>query len=407
MEAIFLSRLKEELSKCNRCGVCLACCPVFLETNEEWFAARGRMALLEAAAEGRINKTPFFKNSIFSCLYCHTCVENCPSRVGVDEFILSARQELSAEQGLPLISSAGFEIIKRKKLLDSGIKTIHFLDKYSPLFLKKIFVSLLGQNKSRVIPSPSAKSLSQQLPEKISVKNPKMQVAFFTGCLIEYLYPKIGTSLVNILIRNNIEVIIPREQYCCGIPLLTSGDKKGAEYLAQKNIELFSQLDVSYIVNACATCGSTLKDYEKLFGNWKLENRNWKNKIYDISEFLVKFTDLKFKTEKEAKITYHDPCHLRKRQHIFEEPRTIIKSLNNIEFVEMNEPDRCCGSGGLFSFKYYDISKKIAEKKIENANQTKAEYIVTACPGCILHLNDILTQNKSKQRAIHLTELLI
>ena len=84
---------------------------------------------------------------------------------------------------------------------------------------------------------------------------------------------------------------------------------------------------------------------------------NWAERIYDISEFLVKFTDLKFNATREAKVTYHDPCHLRKRQRIYEEPRQILKSMPSIDFIEMEEADSCCGGGGLFSFKYYDISK--------------------------------------------------
>ena len=272
---------------------------------------------------------------------------------------------------------------------------------------------MLINNGNRLIPLFAKEPLSKQLPNKIQVKKPKLKVAFFTGCLIEYIYPEIGISLVNLLKNQGIEIIIPKEQYCCGIPLLTSGDREGAEFLARKNIELFTRLDVDYIVNACATCGSTLKDYEKLLKKWKLENgnsklsiRNWAERICDISEFLVKFTDSKFNATREAKVTYHDPCHLRKRQNIYEEPRQILKSISSINFIEMEEPDFCCGGGGLFSFKYYEISKKIAQRKIQNADQTKAHYIVTGCPGCIMHLNDILTQKKSSQKAIHLIELI-
>jgi len=420
MNENLLTEVEKELSKCNRCGTCTAYCPVFLQTNEEWHSARGRMALLEAVAKKRIKESAFYKDVIFSCLYCHTCVENCPSGVAVDEFIILAREQYINKKGLPLIQKLGLETLKNKKTLESGMKTLGLLERYSPNFIKKIFLSLLSKNGNRTIPPFAKKPLSKQLPEKIPVKKPKLKVAFFTGCLIEYIYPEIGISLVNLLKNQGIEIIIPKEQYCCGIPLLTSGDREGAEFLARKNIELFTQLDVDYIVNACATCGSTLKDYEKLLGKWKLENGNskfktqnsklsignWAERIYDISEFLVKFTDLKFNATREAKVTYHDPCHLRKRQRIYEEPRQILKSMPSIDFIEMEEADFCCGGGGLFSFKYYDISKKIALKKIKNSEQTQADYIVTGCPGCILHLNDILTQKKSSQRAFHLVELL-
>ncbi|MCP2598700.1 (Fe-S)-binding protein [Candidatus Aminicenantes bacterium AC-335-L06] len=408
------------MSKCNRCGTCTAYCPVFLQTNEEWYSARGRMALLEAVTKKRIKENAFYRDVIFSCLYCYTCVKNCPVGVKVDEFIILAREQYIGKKGLPLIQKLGLETLKNKKTLGSGIKTLRLLNRCSPRFIKKVFLSLLSKNGNRIIPPFAKKSLSEQLPEKIMVKKPKLKVAFFTGCLIEYIYPEIGISLLNLLKNQRIEIIIPKEQYCCGIPLLTSGDREGAEFLARKNIKLFTTLDVDYIINACATCGSTLKDYERLIGKWKLKNENsdfkiqnpklsvsnWAKRIYDVSEFLVKFTDLKFNPTRETKVTYHDSCHLRKRQGIYEEPRHILKSISSIDFIEMEEADFCCGGGGLFSFKYYDISKKIAQRKIHNAECTKTEYIITGCPGCILHLNDILTQKKSFQKAIHLVELL-
>jgi glycolate oxidase iron-sulfur subunit len=408
MSENLLAQIEKELSKCNRCGTCTAYCPVFLQTNEEWHSARGRMALIEAIAKHRIKESNFYKDAIFSCLYCHTCVENCPSGVSVDEYILISREQFVKKRGLPLIQKVGFSTLKNKKILDTGLKTFRFLEMNSPLFIKRIFLSLINKNGNRTIPPLAQRPLSKQLPEKISVKKPKLRIVFFTGCLIEYIYPKIGISLVNLLKNQGIEIIIPKGQYCCGIPLLTSGNREGAEFLARKNIELFIQLNVDYIINACATCGSTLKDYKNLFRKWKMEIRNWKwiDKIYDINEFLVKFIDLKFKKPVEARVTYHDPCHLKRKQNIYEEPRQILKSISSIDFIEMEEADYCCGGGGLFSFKYYDISKKIAQRKIQNTEQTKANYIVTSCPGCILHLNDILTQKKSKQRAIHLLELL-
>ena len=115
MSENLLAEIEKELSKCDRCGTCTAHCPVFLQTDEEWYSARGRMALLEAVAKGRIKESEFYKDVIFSCLYCHSCSKSCPVGVMVDEYIILAREQYICKKGLPLIQRIGFESLKNKK----------------------------------------------------------------------------------------------------------------------------------------------------------------------------------------------------------------------------------------------------------------------------------------------------
>ncbi len=116
--------------------------------------------------------------------------------------------------------------------------------------------------------------------------------------------------------------------------------------------------------------------------------------------------ELKLKKEFEGKTaTWHDPCHLVRYQNIKDQPRSILKGLKGLNYVEMPEADMCCGMGGSFSVYHYDISKKIADKKMESIKQTNADIVVTACPGCIVNLTDNTLRHQMRQKVYHWLEL--
>ena len=133
-------------------------------------------------------------------------------------------------------------------------------------------------------------------------------------------------------------------------------------------------------------------------------------KIIDINEFIVKKTVSDFPDEKKAKeniikMTYHDPCHLKKSLNVVNEPRILIKQNKKYDFIEMEDSDRCCGMGGSFSITHYNISEKIAEKKIENIKKTKAKVVSTACPACMMQLSDALSKIEDKIKVKHSIEI--
>jgi glycolate oxidase iron-sulfur subunit len=157
------------------------------------------------------------------------------------------------------------------------------------------------------------------------------------------------------------------------------------------------------VVN-CGSCGLTLrKEYKELLGV------DWDIPVYDISEFLTKVIDMKkdFKSPNgEITITYHDSCHLNRGQGIKSEPRQILKGIPGVKFVEMKEPDRCCGGGGSFHLKYYPISKGIMQKKLDNMESTHADYLVTGCPGCMMRFEETFLQRKDKMGVKNTIEIL-
>jgi len=182
--------------------------------------------------------------------------------------------------------------------------------------------------------------------------------------------------------------------------------------LADTNIKAFKDFD--YIVTGCATCSSTLKDYQKYLPDnedQKKRYEEFEKKIKDSTEFIidimkVKPEELKLKKEFEGKTaTWHDPCHLVRYQNIKDQPRAILKGLKGLKYVEMPNADMCCGMGGSFSVYHYDITKKIADKKMDGIKATGADIVVTACPGCMINLIDNVLRNKMPQKVYHFLEL--
>jgi glycolate oxidase iron-sulfur subunit len=252
------------------------------------------------------------------------------------------------------------------------------------------------------IPELTQRTALRILPEKTG--EGKKRVGLFLGCLINYVYPEIALSTVNLLELTGHTVIIPRNQVCCGIPALYLGDTAAFHRLRSKNIRSFRAFKLDAIVTACSSCGTSLKQE---YGRAEIgasepaqgETLPLGAKVYDISEFLA---DKSFPAEgKKEKVTYHDPCHLRFSQGIWREPRKILSQV--VEIAEADEAWRCCGGGGTFSIFFHKLSRAIGEEKCKALQETGAKTVVTACPGCILQLKGILSDTL---RVKHIVEVI-
>lgn len=405
--------------KCLRCGLCTMVCPVHQVEADEYTAARGRN-LLANRINGKKDFNKQFRQRFEKCLLCGTCLPQCPQRIPIDLLTVSVREEMVRQKGLGLGKSLAFRYAmkdrgrfgrimaragKLQKCLPAGEGNIRHL----PTFL-----SALGSG--RRIPEIAPVFLRDQLPvlsPPTADKEKRIQVGFFMGCAVDFIYPEIGKKIVRFLNGQGVEVITPREQVCCALPILGAGDIKTAREMAQQNLEAFREVDL--VITGCATCGSALKDYGTFFENGE-EGKQFDSfalKVRDFSEFLFRDLnlnpgDLSSGTERKGKlkVTYHDPCHLCRYQGITEEPRKVISSLPGVELIEMDGADQCCGMGGSFGLLYYDVSKKIADKKASAIRKTGADAVVTTCPGCRMQLIDLLGRHGLPQQVLHLAELL-
>ena len=243
------------------------------------------------------------------------------------------------------------------------------------------------------------------VPAELISTNEKEKIILFTGCSVNHLMPDIGYAAIRILKRLNISLIIPKLQGCCGAPVEASGDLVSYHKIIKQNLGPLSYPQKYKIITLCASGGYMLKKkYPEFFKHHKQypQAKQVAESTYDISEFLAKFyyTALKkILTKKIKNLTYHDPCHLVRGQDIVTEPRALL-SLITDDFVEMEKPDKCCGSGGSYNLDHKTNYDKMLTQKILSIRRTQTQNVATGCPACIIALKDGLENLDITQQSV-------
>lgn len=222
-----------------------------------------------------------------------------------------------------------------------------------------------------------------------------------------YRAKEIANSTIKLLRKADVDFkLLGKEEWCCGSVLLRTGNVETAKELAEHNIQALKNAGTTQVLTSCAGCYRTLKkDYEDMFGKQDFE-------VVHIVDFLEKLVDegkLKF-PKVNMKVTYHDPCHLGRHSNIFEAPRKILNSIPGLELIEMarnRNNARCCGAGGGVRAAFKDLSNKMADARLSEAEETGAEVLTSACPFCTFALREAAERNKSKIRVLDLPELLV
>ncbi|MCH8864195.1 MAG: (Fe-S)-binding protein [Chloroflexi bacterium] len=402
------------LRKCNRCGFCQAGCPIYKVTGVEWETARGRIELVRSALLDHNLELKDIDDPVFHCLTCNNCVEHCPAGIQTADIIFGAREEIRRRQGNSWIQKMLFrKLLPNPSLLHSASRLLRLADVTGlRSAARKTGLTRLigdaGKAEAIVPPAPSSEGLAAIARQVKKIENPKHKVAYFVGCHAANLSPAVAAATIRILHKHRVDVVVP-EFVCCGLPAAGYGDADSARELARKNIDTARALDVEAIVTPCGSCSSYLKEYGKLFADeneWPEKAADFAGKVKDLSEFLV---DIGLNTEMSTvrkKVTYHDPCHLAHFQKIREQPRTIIKNIPGVEFVEMAESNMCCGAAGSYAFNHYDLSMKVLERKMDNLAKTSADILVTNCPGCVMQLAYGAKKHGLPTRTTELVELL-
>ncbi|OQY01066.1 MAG: (Fe-S)-binding protein [Desulfobacteraceae bacterium 4572_130] len=416
-----MQKLEAQLITCMKCGMCQSVCPLFKQTHKEADVARGKIALLESLMKEMFDNPHGVNKRLNKCLLCGSCEANCPSGVNSLEIFIRARTIITKYLKLSFIKKQILRNVLARpyifnKLINIGTKFQKYIlvDKHpnTQTASLKLLSPLL--NNRRIVPFanlPFEKSIDK-LITNTNTTGPR--VAFFTGCLIDKIYPRVGIATVKTLLHHNLRVFIPKNQGCCGIPALAAGDMDTFLSLVKYNLKIFDPGNVEYIVTSCATCTATLK---KLWTSMtQSQNQNLRSqimafaeKVYDINEFLTNIVGLKKQKNQSIKskknVTYHDPCHLAKSLGIKKEPRQIINAAIEYNLKEMTDADLCCGMGGSFNLYHYDISLKIGNIKKKNIQDTSCHTVATSCPACMMQISDMLSQEKSNIYVKHPIEL--
>jgi glycolate oxidase iron-sulfur subunit len=418
--------VSDEADRCMKCGFCMSVCPVYGIDRRESHVARGRNVLVRMARDGALVADASYRDSLSACLLCGRCEAVCPAGVPSPAIAVGARSELVRKRGLKasqrliyrgmIKHRSAFAKLMRGLLWVPGVANReaapvrHFPD---------VVASFLG---GMSIPRLSLPFLSQRWPQRLPARagEPLGKVAGFTGCIFEFLMADAGSALLQSLAELGFEVSYPHDQTCCGLPVVAGGDLDTARAIARRNIEVFSAHDA--IVTGCASCGGHLKQYALLFGNddpFRERAAAFARKVEDFSEFLVKRGHLAplrraadcgessrgDKASGKPKVTYHEACHIKWKQRVGEAPRQVLLGIDDIEFVEMEGADSCCGLGGYFGIAHPDLRVAILAKKVDAIRRSGADIVTTACPGCLLQLRDGLRRENLPVKTLHLAQL--
>lgn len=405
------------LEKCIHCGECRTACPVFEETRQERFTARGRIGLLEALLEGEIEPSEKVYGTLDKCLLCLACCENCGGGVLTEEIVRKSRAEWVANSGLKPI----------KKLVQAGLtggdETISRARKLQQLLFRKVPAEsglrrrfpLPLVDKEQLVPELAETSFRNSFkPSPQSPKGPE-SVILFTGCLANYATTPVAEATVKVLEKLGIGVEVPPGQGCCGAPLEIAGDTRAAREQAEVNVSALTKLGSHPVIVPCPTCGLTIRQrYFNLLGDdpvFERKARSLAERTLEITEYLVGRVGLDrlkplIAAPLQERVTYHDPCHLARGLGVRDQPRELLKVIAPEGFVEMEEADRCCGLAGTFHLTNRPISKKIQARKTARVRESGAGVVATGCSACVIQLRDGAHRAGLKVRARHVIELL-
>jgi Fe-S oxidoreductase len=404
----------EEALYCINCGSCLNFCPIYSAIGEKFgYKYLGGRGAVFTAMHEHLEKAE--EAGLSLCMDCKRCEDACAAGIKTPAMIARLRARLTDEKGLPVAKRVALRELSAGKLpgwvkLAKSVQSLG-LNAVGDGMAKLRFPTenLPGD---RLVPLLAEQSFSEIVKRrKQPAKKAGKRVAFFAGCVVNYIRPDLGVSLLDLLENQGVNVIAFSEEACCGIPALQSGDEADARAMARSNLKLLAREKFEHLLFVCPTCATTVtQEWPRLLAaepELAAKAGEIAGKALDISSYLVQVLGIRApENAVTGKFTYHDSCHLARGLKVTEEPRQLMKSIPGVELVEMAEPNSCCGFGGSFSMSYYNLSRKINDDKVKQISATNADCVVAACPGCVLHLKDGIYHAGGQQKVMHIVELL-
>ena len=411
------------VQQCMHCGMCLPTCPTYDATKLERNSPRGRIALMRAVADDRLEPSAAFADEMYFCLGCLACMTACPAGVNYAELFEHARAE--AEQSGVLDSPRRkwlrwftlrwlFMDLHRLKLVGRIMRL------YQELGLQRLIracgILKLLPRRLRELEGMTPTVLPQFSDALIAPITPshnskRYRVAMLTGCAQDLVFSDVNRDTVEVMARNGCEVVTPPEQSCCGSLHAHNGEWALAQQLARKQIDQFPPEQFDAIITNAAGCGSHLKHYAKLLADDPVYAKRaeiWDAKVKDIHEWLdeIGFAPPAKNGQIAQTVTYHEACHLCHGQKITAQPRKILRSIPNLNLVELAESTWCCGSAGIYNLIQPAMAGQLLDRKVNHIGATNADVVATGNPGCLLQILSGMRKQDSTKRVVHPITLL-
>jgi len=410
---------------CVHCGLCTSACPTYLETGNENDGPRGRIYLMRAVTDGRIELTDPVARHLELCLDCRSCETACPSGVQYGRLIEPFRVDMqrqgikSEASGVPgwfkqMVLYGLFPYAKRLRLTLAPARWMQTLrlDRFAEMTgLTKLLPTPLLRMQ-RLLP-PLTKS-PPPLPEVLPARGTqRARVVLFTGCVADAMFRHVHWATARVLQANGCEVLVPREQSCCGAIHYHSGAGQPALDFARQNAKTEERLGsdgkIDAVIVNVAGCGSMLKDYGHIaheLGAADDRLARFASKVKDVSEFLMDLGPVTPSREVRMNAAYHDACHLCHAQKIREQPRTLLSMIPGLELVPLAESDICCGAAGSYNLTEPEMADRLGHRKAAHITETGADAVISANAGCTLQIQAMLREGGNPLPVLHPVELL-
>ena len=402
----------ERLFDCVHCGLCLEACPTYILTRAEMDSPRGRVHLMKALAEGRLDLDSDTVRHFDLCLGCRGCETACPSGVqygrlieGTRAFVEKNHRRGFADRMRRAMIGAIFPYPRRLRAL---LAPVRFADRAGLRGLLEIFVSRTMRDWLALLPAEAEDSPAHPpvLPKEESAARPV--VAVHHGCVARVLAPSENYNIERILTAWGYCVVRLDDAPCCGALDLHSGNRKRALRFVRRNVEIIKRSGASAIVSAASGCSTAIADYHHLLADDRelaADAKEVSARLRDLSALLLDGSTPRLR-EMRCTVTYHDACHLAHGLGVREGPRKLLRQIPGVRIVEMAESDLCCGSAGSYNLTEPAMARDLARRKGANIVRTKADYAVLANPGCEFQIAAELKRRGSNTRVIHLGDFL-
>lgn len=404
------------LLDCIHCGLCTAACPTYVETGNENDGPRGRIYLMRAVTDGRIELSPRVERHLELCLDCRACETACPSGVQYGKLIEPFRVAMSAADA----SSQQDDWFRRRILF--GL--LPYRDKLRRALVPARVAQRLGIMKlleatrlTRLLPS-NLQRMVQMLPQPMRNEGPlpeflpaigkrRATVGLFIGCVGDAMFRHVNWATARVLQHNGCDVHVPAAQSCCGAIHFHGGSSEPAREFADQNRAAFEPTRYDAIVNNIAGCGSMLKDYGHHWHDADQTARAaWSAKVRDVNEFLAELGPERPEGEIRAVATYHDACHLLHAQKIRDAPRELLAQIPSLTLIDLPETELCCGAAGTYNLTEPEMAGRLSRRKLENIRRTGAQMCITSNAGCALQIASEARRQGLKLKVVHPIEVL-
>ena len=401
-----------ELDQCVHCGLCLNHCPTYRVLHLEPESPRGRIHLVRAVTEGRIEPNERFGNHLYLCLMCRACESACPSGVHYGR-IAEAAREVLGPPGSPLARAMETfvftQLLPSPQRLRMAALLLRFYQKSGVRRLVRGLLPARLKEMEGMLPPLPDRFFAPEAELLPAIGHRRARVAMLGGCVMGLLFADINKATVRVLRLNGCDVLIPKAQGCCGALNIHNGETRMAKVRARRNIDAFLDTGVDAVIVNAAGCGAAMKEYGHLLRDdpaYGAKAQRFAQLAKDASEFLVGIGLLNPLHRIEMTVTYQDPCHLAHGQKVRAQPRALLAAIPGLRLVEMEGSDRCCGSAGIYNLTQPEMSQELLKEKMASIAATSAQAAVAPNPGCMLQIQYGARRYGPAMSVFHLMELL-